>query len=90
MKTTKFVLSVLTFITFAILITGAVNADTLFSDDFESENLDIWLQKTYEEIEPFYKEIMRRYSKPIQETIPSKINGDKEFFKELTYRWDYS
>lgn len=54
----------------------------------DTEHLDIHLQNMYHEIEPIYMEIKRRYAKPLEVTIPSKMNADSEPFKEPVYRWD--
>ena len=51
-------------------------------------NLELCLQKIYEEIEPVYQEVMNRYSKPMEKVIQSRINAEKNCSTELTYQWD--
>jgi len=50
---------------------------------------DLYLVDVYQEIEPTYMEIKRRFAKPREVTIPSKMNTDSEHSKETGYRWDY-
>lgn len=52
------------------------------------QTLEIWLEEAYCNIRPVYKEIMNRYSKPLEKTIPSKINLEKSSSGRITYQWE--
>lgn len=60
-------------------------------NDNHCEILDKWLVDEYQEIEATYNEVMRRYKKPIEVTIMSKVKTDNEAsrqYREHISQWD--
>ena len=65
-----------------------VKTEFLSNEVNDAEHLDKHLEDMYFEIEPIYTEIKRRCAKPLEVTIPSKMNADSEPSKEPAYQWE--
>lgn len=51
----------------------------------DTKDLELCLQKVYQDMEPVYQEIMNRYKKQPVEIFYSKIGSEKRWLKELSF-----